>query len=113
MGEKLDQHVDQNRMKEVRKEERQFRALNGLFYILSQGGEVVTKKTLREGVEELPLVLIKIMEKIIESIYQGRNYSWLEFLGAVNSSKVVVNREALLTVTEKWLSRSTIQKEQL
>ena len=60
---------------------------------------------MKGSIEEVPLVCIKIIDKIIAKLYQGRSFSWLQFLGAVNDKKTVKNREALVSVVDKWLVR--------
>ena len=52
-------------------------ALFRLFCFLSQQTQVITKKTLKGTVEELPLVVIKHLDTIIQKIYQGKSFTWL------------------------------------
>ena len=76
--------------------------------MLSQDGLAISKESIKGVVEELPLMCIKTMDKLIQQLYQGTTLTWLQFLSALNDKKTVPNKEGLLRVFGKWMSRTQL-----
>jgi len=74
---RLPHHQPSNSQIQKQREQQKYQTLNQFFYLLSQNTKTITKSTLKDVIERIPLVCIKIISKLVEKIYQGKQYSWL------------------------------------